>query len=111
MILTFDDSYPCFFRLCYNVTNDITGEVLMDKKILKYVGYDLYNVKKLKGRKRYLVFRMRCHLHKGQIGDLLSFFAATPLRKAMLEHTTSFVEQTTRAFFIKILPGMSVLLL
>ena len=73
----------------------------MDKKILKYVGYDLYNVKKLKGRKRYLVFRMRCHLHKGQIGDLLSFFAATPLRKAMLEHTTSFVEQTTRAFFYK----------
>ena len=36
--------------------NDITGEVVMDKKFLKYIGHDLYNVKKLKERKRYIVY-------------------------------------------------------
>lgn len=74
---------------------------MMDKHILKYIGHDLYNVKRLKERKRYIVFRIRCHLHKRQMDDLLAFFSATPLRQAMLEHTTSFVEQTTRAFFYK----------
>ena len=81
--------------------NDITGEVVMDKKFLKYIGHDLYNVKKLKERKRYIVFRIRCGLHKSQIGALLDFFQTTPLRREMLKHTTSFVEQTTRAFFYK----------
>ena len=56
----------------------------MDKKFLKYIGHDLYNVKKLKERKRYIVFRIRCGLHKSQIGALLDFF-------------------------IRVLPGMSVL--
>ena len=46
----------------------------MDKKFLKYIGHDLYNVKKLKERKRYIVFRIRCGLHKSQIGALLDFF-------------------------------------
>ena len=73
----------------------------MDKKFLKYIGHDLYNVKKLKERKRYIVFRIRCGLHKSQIGALLDFFQTTPLRREMLKHTTSFVEQTTRAFFYK----------
>ena len=40
----------------------------MDKKFLKYIGHDLYNVKKLKERKRYIVFRIRCGLHKSQSG-------------------------------------------
>ena len=73
----------------------------MDKKFLKYIGHDLYNVKKLKERKRYIVFRIRCGLHKSRIGALLDFFQTTPLRREMLKHTTSFVEQTTRAFFYK----------
>ena len=53
----------------------------MDKKFLKYIGHDLYNVKKLKERKRYIVFRIRCGLHKSQIGALLDFFQTTPLRR------------------------------
>ena len=40
-------------------------------------------------------------LHSEQIGGLLDFFAATPLRRDMLRHTTSFVEQATRQFFYK----------
>ena len=31
----------------------------------------------------------------------MDFFQTTPLRREMLKHTTSFVEQTTRAFFYK----------
>ena len=31
----------------------------MDKKFLKYIGHDLYNVKKLKERKRYIVSRRK----------------------------------------------------
>ena len=46
-------------------------------------------------------FRSRCMLHSEQIGGLLDFFAATPLRRDMLRHTTSFVEQATRQFFYK----------
>ncbi|MCD8361139.1 MAG: VirK/YbjX family protein [Acidaminococcaceae bacterium] len=83
------------------MNNNIFDEVEMDTPTLKYIGKDLYKTHILKEWKRYVVFMTRCHLHKGQIGDLMSFFAATPLRKAMLEHTTSFVEQTTRAFFYK----------
>ena len=73
----------------------------MDTQTLKYIGKDLYKTHILKEWKRYIVFMTRCHLHKGQINDLLDFFKATPQRQAMLEHTTSFVEQTTRAFFYK----------
>lgn len=47
----------------------------MDKKFLKYIGHDLYNVKKLKERKRYIVFRIRCGLHKSQIGAFIGFFS------------------------------------
>jgi len=75
----------------------------MDKKFLKYIGHDLYNVKKLKERKRYIVFRIRCGLHKSQIGALLDFFQTTPLRREMLKHTLPV------RFFIRVLPGMSVL--
>lgn len=73
----------------------------MNQKLLKYIGRDLYNVKKIKERKRYLVFKARCFLHKTQVNDLLGFFEASELRQAMLKHTTSFVEQTTRQFFYK----------
>lgn len=73
----------------------------MDTQTLKYIGKDLYKTHILKEWKRYIVFMTRCHLHKGQINDLLDFLKATPQRQAMLEHTTSFVEQTTRAFFYK----------
>lgn len=73
----------------------------MNQKLLKYIGHDLYNVKKIKERKRYLVFKARCFLHKTQVNDLLGFFEASELRQAMLKHTTSFVEQTTRQFFYK----------
>lgn len=73
----------------------------MDKQILKYIGKDLYKTHILKEWKRYIVFMTRCHLHKGQMAALLDFFAETPLRQAMLHHTTSFVEQTTRQFFYK----------
>ena len=73
----------------------------MDTQTLKYIGKDLYKTHILKEWKRYIVFMTRCHLHKGQINDLLDFFQTTPLRREMLKHTTSFVEQTTRAFFYK----------
>ena len=73
----------------------------MDTQTLKYIGKDLYKTHILKEWKRYIVFMTRCHLHKGQINVLQDFFKATPQRQAMLEHTTSFVEQTTRAFFYK----------
>ena len=32
----------------------------MDKKFLKYIGHDLYNVKKLKERKRYSSYNAKC---------------------------------------------------
>ena len=51
--------------------------------------------------KRYLVFRARCRMHKDIIEDVLDFFAATELRKRILEGTPSFIEQVTRAFFYK----------
>lgn len=73
----------------------------MDKKLLKYIGHDLYNTNILKEWKRYIVFMTRCQLHKKQIGALQDFFAATTLRRAMLRQTTAFVEQTTRQFFYK----------
>ena len=73
----------------------------MDTEILQHIGHSLYNTKRLKEWKRYVVFRSRCMLHSEQIGALLDFFAATPLRRDMLRHTTSFVEQATRQFFYK----------
>ena len=73
----------------------------MDTEILQHIGHSLYNTKRLKEWKRYVVFRSRCMLHSEQIGGLLDFFAATPLRRDMLRHTTSFVEQATRQFFYK----------
>ena len=85
----------------YNMNNIRTCEVGMDKQILKYIGQDLYKTHILKEWKRYIVFLTRCHFHQRQVGDLLSFFEATPLRQEMLRHTTSFVEQTTRQFFYK----------
>ena len=85
----------------YNMNNIRTCEVGMDKQILKYIGQDLYKTHILKEWKRYIVFLTRCHFHQSQVGDLLAFFEATPLRQEMLRHTTSFVEQTTRQFFYK----------
>lgn len=73
----------------------------MDTEILSHIGHDLYNTKVLKEWKRYVVFRTRCMLHSAEIGALMDFFAATPLRRDMLHHTTSFVEQATRQFFYK----------
>ena len=73
----------------------------MDTEILQHIGHSLYNTKRLKEWIRYVVFRSRCMLHSEQIGGLLDFFAATPLRRDMLRHTTSFVEQATRQFFYK----------
>ena len=67
----------------------------MDTEILQHIGHSLYNTKRLKEWKRYVVFRSRCMLHSEQIGGLLDFFAATPLRRDMLRHTTSFVEQAS----------------
>ena len=79
----------------------------MDTEILQHIGHSLYNTKRLKEWKRYVVFRSRCMLHSEQIGGLLDFFAATPLRRDMLRHTTSFVEQATRQFFYKNSQGSS----
>ncbi len=70
----------------------------MDKEILHYVGRSLYK-RTFRGHKRYLVFRMRCRLHKDYIDDILGFFYATELRRKMLRGTPSFVEQITRSFF------------
>lgn len=73
----------------------------MDTQILEYVGKSLYKTHILKEFKRYVVFRTRCHLHKGYMRDILGFFAENELRKAMLQGTPSFVEQVTRSFFYK----------
>lgn len=70
-------------------------------EILTKVGKTLYKTEILKEYKRYVVFRFRCMTHKEYINDILSFFAATPLRKQMLEGCPAFVEQTTRSFFYK----------
>lgn len=73
----------------------------MDTEILSHIGHSLYKTEILKEWKRYVVFRTRCMLHSTEISGLLDFFAATPLRREMLHHTTSFVEQATRQFFYK----------
>ena len=74
----------------------------MDTEILQHIGHSLYNTKRLKEWKRYVVFRSRCMLHSEQIDGLLDFFAATPLRRDMLRHTTSFVEQATRQEMLRL---------
>ena len=73
----------------------------MDESILRAAGHRLYVTSRLKEMKRYLVFRARCRMHKDIIEDVLDFFAATELRKRILEGTPSFIEQVTRAFFYK----------
>lgn len=73
----------------------------MDTEILSHIGHSLYKTEILKEWKRYVVFRTRCMMHSSEISGLLDFFAATPLRRDMLHHTTSFVEQATRQFFYK----------
>ena len=73
----------------------------MDESILRAAGHRLYVTSRLKEMKRYLVFRARCRMHKDIIEDVLDFFAATELRKKILEGTPSFIEQVTRAFFYK----------
>ncbi len=73
----------------------------MDENILRAAGHRLYVTSRLKEMKRYLVFRARCRMHKDIIEDVLDFFAATELRKKILEGTPSFIEQVTRAFFYK----------
>ena len=73
----------------------------MDQAILRQVGHRLYQTKRWKEMKRYLVFRARCRMHEEEISGLLDFFAATPERQALLQGTPAFVEQATRAFFYK----------
>ena len=73
----------------------------MDEQILREAGHRLYVTSRLKEMKRYLVFRVRCRMHKYIISDLLDFFAETPLRKDLLKGTPAFIEQVTRAFFYK----------
>lgn len=73
----------------------------MDSALLEYIGKSLYQTQYLKEMKRYVVFRARCATHGQYLNELDAFFKATPLRKAMLQATPSFVEQTTRSFFYK----------
>ena len=73
----------------------------MDQNILEYVGKSLYKTHILKELKRYVVFRTRCRLHSGTVDDMLSFFAETPEREAMLRGCPSLLEQVTRTFFYK----------
>ena len=69
------------------MNNNIVDEVEMDTQTLKYIGKDLYKTHILKEWKRYIVFMTRCHLHKGQINDLLDFFKATPQRRASAHYS------------------------
>ncbi len=71
----------------------------MTNNIIDSVGKKLYKTEILKEYKRYLVFKVRCKLHKKEIDDLLRFFEVTPLRENILENTPSLLEQTTRSFF------------
>ena len=73
----------------------------MDENILREAGHRLYITSRLKEMKRYLVFRARCRMHEGIVGDLLDFFAETQLRRDILKGTPAFVERVTRAFFYK----------
>lgn len=73
----------------------------MGKNILEYIGKSLYKTKILKELKRYLVFRVRCSIHKEEINDLLAFFSDNTTRKAWLLGTPSLLEQSTRSFFYK----------
>lgn len=73
----------------------------MEKDILEYVGRSLYHMDILKEKKRYLVFRFRCTVHKQIVEGLLDFFNASDARRAILKGTPSFVEQVTRSFFYK----------
>lgn len=73
----------------------------MYTQILSSIGKNLYNTNKVRGFKRYIVFRTRCQLHQSYLRDILDFFAENELRKAMLRGTPSFVEQVTRSFFYK----------
>ena len=74
---------------------------MLDYGQLKIIGKSLYKTNIPKEMKRYLVFLGRCCLHKKEISDLQRFFAASPLRKQILEGTPSLLEQTTRGFFYK----------
>lgn len=73
----------------------------MENNILEYIGKSLYQTRILKEWKRYVVFRVRCSMHKSIIDDILAFFDANDYRRAWLHGTPSFVEQITRSFFYK----------
>ncbi|MDR1976839.1 MAG: VirK/YbjX family protein [Campylobacteraceae bacterium] len=68
---------------------------------IQYIGRSLYKTHLLKERKRYIIFLIRCHLHRRKIENLLEFFAKTTQREQMLLKSPSFVEQATRSFFYK----------
>ena len=45
----------------------------MENNILEYIGKSLYQTRILKEWKRYVVFRVRCSMHKSIIDDILAF--------------------------------------
>jgi len=73
----------------------------MDLDILRKAGRELYHTDRLKGMKRYLVYRARCRMNQDVMKGVTDFFKETPLRREMVEGTPAFVEQVTRSFFYK----------
>ena len=73
----------------------------MDWDDLRHTGHACYNCRHLKERKRYLVFLLRCAMHRDAIGGLQAFFAADPVRRDVYAGIPCLLEQATRAFFYK----------
>lgn len=73
----------------------------MDWAEIKAAGLACYNIKRIKARKRYYVYLLRCLLHRGEMERLERFFSSTPLRKEVLRGMPCLLEQATRAFFYK----------
>lgn len=73
----------------------------MDWGDIKAAGLSCYNIKRIKERKRYYIYLLRCALHRNAIGELDRFFHATSLRQDVLHGRPCLLEQATRAFFYK----------
>jgi uncharacterized protein VirK/YbjX len=77
------------------------GVTHMDQQLLQRLGRKVYKCEDWKDYKRYYVFLTRCRLHSKAMDQHLSFFTATPERKAIMEGCPWFIDQATRQVFYK----------
>lgn len=63
------------------------------------IGKQIYDIRKGREFRRYLIFRSRSFLNPGRMKDLWDYFHSTPLLKAISEAYPFVYEQPQRAFF------------